>query len=95
MRKGRYKFHYYVGYPSELFDLDADPEELYDLAADPAHAETLREMESVLRSRLDPEAIDAAAKFAQTALIERHGGPEKAKNVGAPGTTPVPGYGQE
>ena len=76
-------------------DLEADPEELHDLTGDPGHAETLRDMEVVLRARLDPEEMDAAAKAAQAALIERHGGPEKAKNVGAPGTTPVPGYGQE
>ena len=95
VRKGRYKYHYYVGYPPELFDLEADPEELHDLTGDPGHAETLRDMEVVLRARLDPEEMDAAAKAAQAALIERHGGPEKAKNVGAPGTTPVPGYGQE
>jgi len=37
----------------------------------------------------------AAAKAAQAAFINRHGGPETAKNVGAPGTTPVPGYGKE
>ena len=95
LRRGRYKYHYYVGYPPELFDLETDPEELDDLAADPAHAETLREMETLLRAELDPEAVDRAAKAAQAALIERFGGPEKAKNMGAPGTTPVPGYGQE
>ena len=32
LRKGKYKYHYYVGYRPELFDLKADPEELHDLA---------------------------------------------------------------
>ena len=68
-----------------MFDLKADQEELHDLA----------EMEQSLRERLDPKAVDADARAAQAALIERHGGPDKARNVGAPDTTPVPGYGQE
>ena len=95
LRRGRYKYHYYVGYPPELFDLEADPEERNDLARDPAHAGTLARMEALLREQLDPEEIDRQAKADQAALIERFGGPEKAKSAGAPGTTPVPGYGQE
>ena len=95
LRKGRYKYHYYVGYRPELFDLADDPEELHDLAGDPAHTTTLVEMETLLRKRLDPEAVDRKAKADQAALIARFGGPEAAKNAGAPGTTPVPGYSQE
>jgi choline-sulfatase len=95
LRKGRYKFNYYVGYRPELFDLETDPEEQTDLAADPKYANVLMEMEAWLRVCLDPEAVDSSAKADQNRLIERHGGPEKALGVGAPGTTPVPGYGQE
>lgn len=95
LRRGRYKYHYYVGHGPELYDLDADPEELRDLAGDPAHAGVLAEMEALLRDRLDPEEVDSRAKEDQARLIERHGGPEKALHAGAPGTTPVPGYGQE
>ena len=92
LRKGRYKYHHYVGYPPELFDLETDPEELNDLAADPGHADVLAAYEALLRGRLDPETVDRQAKADQAALIERHGGREKAKLVGAPGATPVPGY---
>ncbi len=95
LRRGRYKYNYYVGHGPELYDLESDPEEMTDLASDPGHASTLAEMEALLRERLDPEAVDAQAKAAQAALIARHGGPEKALGVGSPGTTPVPGYGQE
>ena len=49
----------------------------------------------MLRARLGPEAMDAFAKAAQAIIIKRHGGPEKANNVGAPGTTPVSGNAQE
>ena len=95
LRKGRYKYHYYVGYAPELFDLLDDPQELHDLAGDPAYAATLAQMDALLRERLDPEAVDAMAKADQARLIERFGGPEAAKRAGAPGTTPVPGYSQE
>ena len=95
LRKGRYKYHYYVGYPPELYDLADDPEELHDLAGDSTHAATLAQMEMLLRQRLDPEAVDARAKADQAKLIARFGGAEAAKNAGAPGTTPVPGYSQE
>lgn len=95
LRKGRYKYHHYVGYGPELYDLEKDPEDLVDLAADPGHGGVLAEMEGHLRDRLDPDAVDRRAKADQARLIERHGGPEKALGVGAPGTTPVPGYGQE
>jgi len=95
LRKGRYKYHYYVGYRPELYDLENDPEETVDLASDPDHEGVLAEMEALLRKRLDPEEVDRRAKADQDSLIERHGGPEKALSVGAPGATPVPGYGHE
>jgi choline-sulfatase len=95
LRKGRYKYHYYVGYAPELFDLLDDPEELRDLAGDPHYAATLAQMDALLRERLDPEMVDAMAKADQARLIERFGGADAAMHAGAPGTTPVPGYSQE
>ena len=38
LRNGRYKYNYYVGYPPELFDLDADPGEERNLRSDPNFA---------------------------------------------------------
>lgn len=90
VRKGRYKFHYYVRHRPELFDLETDPEELHDLAGDPAHAEVVRAMEAELRRICDPEAVDALAKQDQCAMIERLGGAEAASRMGAGGATPVP-----
>ena len=90
LQRGRWKLHHYVDYPSELFDLDADPEELHDLVADPAHADTLRMMEAALHALLDPVQVDRQAKDDQNALVARHGGREAALQIGRIGATPVP-----
>ena len=90
LRKGRWKFHYYVGFPPELFDLIADPEESTNLAPDPSYADKLAELEGELRRICDPEAVDTLAKSDQKALIDQHGGRDKARLVGAPGATPAP-----
>ena len=89
LTRGRYKFHYYVGYPPELFDLDLDPEETRNLADDPAHQTIRAELEAALRTMLDPDAVDRRAKDDQNALVARHGGGEAALNLGYPGETPV------
>ena len=95
LRKGRFKYHHYVGHPPELFDLEADPEELTDLAPDSAFASVLAEYEALLRGIVDPEDADRRAKADQRALIESHGGWERARKLGAPAATPAPGAGFE
>jgi choline-sulfatase len=91
LARGRFKYHHYVGFPPELFDLEADPEEAHDLAPDPAYARVLRDCETELRAMLDPEAVDRRAKNDQNALVARCGGREQALKMGPPGATPVPG----
>ena len=91
VRKGQYKFHYYVGYPPELFDLSADPEETNDLAGDPAYAETMQMMEQELRRIVDPETAHAQALTDQADLVNRFGGRDAAMGLGTPGATPPPG----
>ncbi|VCU71008.1 Choline-sulfatase [Pigmentiphaga humi] len=88
--QGRYKYHHYVGYPPELFDLDADPHERIDLAARPEMAATLRALRDALYARLDPDAVDALAKRDQDALVSKAGGPQAALQTGHRGATPVP-----
>ena len=90
VRKGRWKFHYYVGHNPELFDLESDPEETTNLAGKYEFADILAGMEEELRRICDPEAVDAQAKADQHDLISQHGGPQNAVYVGAPGATPPP-----
>lgn len=90
LRKGRWKLIHYVGFPPELFDIEADPEEAVNRATDPAFAQTLAEMQVALRAICDPEAVDAQAFADQDAMIERYGGVEIAASIGAPSSTPPP-----
>jgi choline-sulfatase len=76
VRDDRYKLIYYVGMPSQLFDLEADPDESHNLAGDPAHAETVARLEAALRAICDPEAIDRTAKASQQERVEAVGGAE-------------------
>ncbi len=92
VRKGSYKYIYYVGYAPELFDLTSDPEELTDLAQDPAYADIVQACDSELRAIVTPEDADRRAKAAQKALVESRGGPEVVMNnlITTKNYTPVP-----
>ncbi len=90
LRKGRWKYHAYVGFPPELFDLQNDPEELINLADDPKYGSTLAAMDAALRQVCDPEAVDAQAFADQANMIARYGGRDAALKLGAPGATPPP-----
>ncbi|MDA7416774.1 sulfatase-like hydrolase/transferase [Xenophilus arseniciresistens] len=89
LRKGRWKYHHYVGFRPELFDLQEDPEELDDLAASPAHAQVLEDMHRALLAICDPQVVDREAKADQAALIALHGGIEAAHQLGSSTSTPV------
>jgi choline-sulfatase len=90
LRKGRWKYHCYPGFPPELFDLEADPEETTDLAGRPESASTLAMMRAEMLKICDPDAVDRQAKAVQATVVERFGGRDAARRVGAPGATPAP-----
>lgn len=57
LRRGRWKLHFYNGYPPLLFDLESDPAEQRDLAGDPAHVARLEAMMAELRDGWDPDGV--------------------------------------
>ena len=94
IRKGNWKYTYYVGFEPELFDLKNDPEEVINLAGDADHQNIVEEMHSELLNICDPEAMDLLAHSDQAAMVERYGGREAALKLGAPGATPPPSVNQ-
>ncbi len=91
IRHGRFKYVHYVGYPSQLFDLEADPEETLDLAANPQYAMTLEECKGRLYKICDPEEVNKRAKERQAELLAQNGGRDAVVARGDLGFTPVPG----
>lgn len=90
LARGRYKYHHYVNYAPELFDLYEDPEETSDLAGNPRYKPVLDEFQAELYRLLDPAQVDRRAKDDQNSLITRYGGREAALELGNRGATPVP-----
>ncbi len=90
IRRGRWKYNYYVGFPAELFDLASDPEELVDLGGSADHAGIVRSLHSDLLRICNPDEVDRQAFADQAALIKHHGGRAEAIQLGAPGATPPP-----
>jgi choline-sulfatase len=63
LKKGDYKYNYYVGYEPELFNVAEDPGELKDLSKDHAFAEIIGDLHrELLEVVADPEAVDRKAK---------------------------------
>lgn len=91
IRRGRFKFVYYVGMPPQLFDLDADPAEARDLGQEPGYAGLVRDCEASLRRICDPEVVDRAARTKQRSRIEALGGREAVMARGSFGYSPAPG----
>lgn len=91
IREGKYKYIYYVHYPAQLFDLEADPEELDDLAAKPEYAQVLQLCKDKLWALCDPDKVDAQARRRQAELLEVNGGREAVIERGDLGFSPAPG----
>ena len=91
IRKGPFKYVYYVGMPPQLFDLDADPQETRDLAREPGYRGLVADCEKELRRVVDPEAADRQARADQAARIAAMGGREAILARGSFGYSPAPG----
>ena len=62
LKRDNYKLCHYVGSDPQLFNLEIDPNENTDLASNPEYTEIRNELETDLRTILDPERVDTLAK---------------------------------
>ena len=76
LRKGRWKYNCYPGYPPELFDMANDPDELCDLSQDPTYAADLQLCHDAMNGLLNPSEVNDLAFADQAELITRLGGVE-------------------
>ena len=90
IRKGKWKYIYYVGFQPELFDLEQDPEEMTNLSQIDEYKDILNELKSDLYEICDPEETNKQAFIDQDKMIENYGGIEAAGKLGASGATPPP-----
>jgi choline-sulfatase len=71
IRRGRFKFNWYMGYPPQLFDLQADPLEQKDLADSATHADLRDALQADVLAGWNVAEIDLTmrAREADKALI--------------------------
>ena len=86
----KWKYIYYVDYPCQLFDLEADPEESNDLGEDPAFSDIRKTCYAKLLEICDPEAINQQAFEDQSAKVAEHGGMESILKRKSIPFTPAP-----
>lgn len=89
LRRNNWKLVYYPGYPSQLFDLDADPGEERDLGRSQAHAGLVADLLEDLRAIVDPDAANASAFADQAARIAELGGRDAIRSMQNYDHTPV------
>ena len=94
VRWNSWKYVYYVGYPPQLFNMNADPSELTDLAEninrDPIIEAALKEGVNRLRKICDPEKINSQCFADQKRRIKELGGRKACINSYNFNHTPTP-----
>ncbi len=90
IRKGKWKYIYYVDFEPELFDLEDDPEETVNLSKNKNYKIILNELKENLFEICDPIEMNDLAFLDQDDLIKKHGGIDGASKLGASGATPPP-----
>jgi len=72
IRKGPWKYVYFVGYPPLLFNLESDPGEFENLAGREAYRRVEEELKELLYRTVDPEAVSAAAFADQERRLKQY-----------------------
>jgi len=65
LRKGRYKLHYSLGDPPQLYDIPNDPNEFHDLSREPVYQSVVKELQTQLLSHWDPVAVEQQVRQSQ------------------------------
>ena len=65
LRKGRYKLHYSLGDPPQLYDILNDPNEFHDLSREPICQSVVKELQTQLLTHWDPVAIEQQVRQSQ------------------------------
>ncbi len=65
LRRGRYKLHYSLGDPPQLYDIPNDPNEFHDLSREPVYQSVVEELQAQLLSHWDPVAIEQQVRQSQ------------------------------
>ena len=89
LRMGDYKYVYYVGHQPEVFDIKSDPNELQNLANDSSFKSLVDMLDNALRSIINPESVDEAARRDQKKMLKDVGGIDFVLNRGNYAGTPV------
>ncbi|MEC7269623.1 MAG: sulfatase-like hydrolase/transferase, partial [Pseudomonadota bacterium] len=89
LRMGDYKYVYYVGHQPEVFDIKSDPNESQNLANDPSFKSLVDMLDNALRSIINPESVDKAARSDQKKMLKDVGGIDFVLNRGNYAGTPV------
>ena len=90
LRKGDFKYIYYLGYGSELYNIREDPEEIENLASKSKYKELVNQFNAKLRKHVDPEKADKRAKNDQNELIKQYGGRKAIAKKKVASATPAP-----
>lgn len=69
LRKGKYKYNYSLGDPSELYDILEDPEEFNNLSNNSEYQEVCNSLESELLEQWDPVEIEEQVRESQKARL--------------------------
>ena len=82
IRRDEWKYIYYHGHPSQLYNLREDPDELVDRSSDPACRSVLQELQGEVLREWDPEWVrqKMEKKEADGPILQawaRHTGPEE------------------
>ena len=72
VKKGAHKLMWLEGVDTLLYDIEADPNERDNLAEDKTHADTRKQLESILFDGFEPDSLTATISLSQRQRLQIH-----------------------